>query len=80
MCLVKGISSLDPLLSHDHSEAWIFKKVFGANWKKGLVLHSLLTLAPSDLVEGIAHSSNRGHTSEELGPKIDIISVRCSRS
>ena len=46
------------MLSHDDAEeaAWIFKKVFGANWKKGVALHSLLTLNPSELIEGIVHS------------------------
>ena len=44
MSLVKGIKDLH-LLSHDDAEeaAWIFKKVFGANWKKGVALHSLHT-------------------------------------
>ena len=57
MSLVKGMKDLN-MLSHDDGEeaAWIFKKVFGANWKKGVALHSLLTLNPSELIEGIAHS------------------------
>ena len=58
MNLVKGVRMFDLLSRRDAEEAaWIFKKAFGANWKKGLALHSVLTLSRSDLLEGIAQSN-----------------------
>lgn len=55
MKLVKGSDKMDLLFKPDmEEEAWIFKKVFGANWRKGLALHSLLSLPPSELIDGIA--------------------------
>ena len=55
MSLVKGVKSIDVINKLDtEEEAWIFKKVFGSNWRKGLALHSLLVLSPSDLLSGIA--------------------------
>ena len=55
MSLVKGVRSFGVLSRENTEEAWIFKKIFGGNWKKGLALHSVLTLSESELVEGIAY-------------------------
>ena len=58
MSLVKGVMSIDVINKVDtEEEAWIFKKVFGSNWRKGLALHSLLVLSPSDLLSGIAQDN-----------------------